>query len=165
MSSFRASRQRNSLTSKGDRAGWQIWIRWRIGLAIGFFAILAIDIGLRLITYRQLCKYLLILSPQPDLLRVDIKRAYDFGRLINQAGIGLPWATCLRRSLATWWLMRWSGIPSEIRIGVKLIPGDNSSHSWVEHHGEVINDAANIADFYPVNFSDLLEPEKVVRLR
>jgi hypothetical protein len=165
MSSFKALRQQNSLTFKNDRARWQIWIRWRIGLVIGFFAILIVDFGLRLFTYRQLCRFLLVVSPQPNPLYADIKRASDFGRLVNQAGIWLPWATCLRRSLATWWLMRWSGIPSEIRIGVKLMPGDNSSHSWVEHHGEVINDAPNIADFYPVNFSDLLEPEKVVRLR
>jgi hypothetical protein len=148
---------------KSPRNAPPVSIQWRFGLIAAFFLLFVIDASLRLISYKRLCRWLIALSPHPDPARYDLERAYAYGRLVNQAASVIPWITCLRRSLATWWLMRWAHLPSDVCIGVKLVQDDNTSHSWVEHHGEVINDASNIAIFYPINFSDVLDPERIIQ--
>jgi len=44
-------------------------------------------------------------------------------------------ATCLRRSLLIWWLLRREGIESALRIGVRHEAGTLQAHAWVEHEG------------------------------
>jgi hypothetical protein len=138
-------------------------LRWRVGLFVAGGLLMLIDLGLRLIGYRRLCRLLLASSPTPVSSRLAPAEAQAFGRLVNNAALMLPSITCLRRSLATWWLMRWGGLPAQVCIGVRL--GDNlASHSWVEHHGQVINDRPEISKLYPVQFSDELDPSQVIRL-
>ncbi len=67
--------------------------------------------------------------------------ARETGKLVNIAArhtIGSP--TCLSRSLVLQWLLRMRGIPSQLRIGVRLSDGTLTAHAWVECGGEVIND-------------------------
>lgn len=51
----------------------------------------------------------------------------------------LPWGTCLRRSLALWWLLRRRGIDSEIHFGARL-EGGIEAHAWLELEGRALTD-------------------------
>jgi hypothetical protein len=44
-------------------------------------------------------------------------------------------ATCLRQSLALWWLLQRRGIDTQLRIGVRKEGGALQAHAWVEHEG------------------------------
>lgn len=130
-------------------------------LAVGFLLRL-VDLGLRLTTYRRISQLLLRLSPTPDPELVDPKRAIYLARKVNQTAYRFPFkATCLRRSLVLWWLLRWFGIPSQIRFGMNLKDG----HAWVEHHQRVVNDAANIRTRYTFSYADELSPETMSQLQ
>ena len=50
------------------------------------------------------------------------------------------WATCLRKSLALWFLLRRQGIQTELQIGTSFDEGDFQAHAWVEYQGYVVGD-------------------------
>ena len=53
-------------------------------------------------------------------------------RIVRGASrLGSPQATCLRRSLVLWWLLKRRGVASEIRIGAYNRDGFKA-HAWVE---------------------------------
>jgi type IV secretory pathway component VirB8 len=52
-------------------------------------------------------------------------------------------ATCLRRSLVLWYLLRREGIDSDLRLGVRKKGGMVFGNAWVEIDGTVINDDAD----------------------
>jgi hypothetical protein len=57
-------------------------------------------------------------------------------RLVGIAARHRPYrATCLRQSLALWWLLRRRGISTELRIGVRMDSGALRAHAWVEFCG------------------------------
>jgi hypothetical protein len=61
-----------------------------------------------------------------------------------------PWpANCLQRSVVLWLMLRWQGLPGEVRIGVRRPPPGAADrrpafHAWVEQDGTVLNDAPDI---------------------
>lgn len=57
-------------------------------------------------------------------------------------------ATCLRRSLVLWWLLRRRGIAASLRIGAHIEMGAFSAHAWVEFQDEVINDVPDVRERY-----------------
>lgn len=57
-------------------------------------------------------------------------------------------ATCLRQSLALWWLLRRRGFPAALRIGVGRRAQELRAHAWVELRGHVVNDHPAVADDY-----------------
>jgi hypothetical protein len=57
---------------------------------------------------------------------------------------GIYKATCLRRSLLTWWLLRREGIASDICLGVRTHGSILEAHAWVEYEGTVLNDRADV---------------------
>jgi hypothetical protein len=80
------------------------------------------------------------------------------GRVINfSAGRAGMDDTCLRRSLAAWWTLRWMKIQSEIRIGVRFTADRPDIHAWVEHCGQPVNDVSWIATLYPLAHDGDLE--------
>ena len=64
-------------------------------------------------------------------------------------GRGPVRATCLRRSLLLWWLLRRDGIETVLRVGVNRENGTLNAHAWVEYLGRPVNDAADIALRFP----------------
>ncbi|NJM19865.1 MAG: lasso peptide biosynthesis B2 protein [Richelia sp. SM1_7_0] len=48
------------------------------------------------------------------------------------------WATCLRKSLALWFLLSRQGIATELQIGTRLDRGEFQAHAWVEYQGYVV---------------------------
>ena len=81
--------------------------------------------------------------------------AVRLGQLLDIASRHGPYAaTCLRKSLALWWLLRRRGLSAELRIGVAKVDAQMQAHAWVELAGRVINDRATVADDYAV-YEDL----------
>jgi hypothetical protein len=75
--------------------------------------------------------------------------AQRLARLVGIAANHGPYrATCLRQSLALWWLLRRRGIPAELRIGVRKQQGELQAHAWVEHQGQALNDGQGVSKTY-----------------
>lgn len=82
---------------------------------------------------------------QEELLR----EAQRTARMVDAAAHYVPYdATCLRRSLVLWWLLRRRGIDSRLRIGVRKEADGILAHAWVECQERVLNDAADISQLY-----------------
>ena len=81
------------------------------------------------------------------------------GTLVNIAANYAPGTvTCLTRSMVLVWLLRRRGVPSQLRIGVRLVQGALEAHAWVECAGLPINDRPDVREqFAP--FSRAVSPE------
>lgn len=130
----------------------------RVGIAV---LLLLLHAGLTRTSYRRMSKLLIVLSPQPDSTRQDLNRAARLALLVN--GVARHpdiQASCLRRTLLAWWLLRWLRLPSDVRIGINSSAG----HAWLEHHGTIINDRSDVALHYPIIYTEELTPEKMAKL-
>ena len=65
------------------------------------------------------------------------------------AGRGPVRASCLRRSLLLWFLLRRDGVETILRVGVSREGGTLHAHAWVEYRGRPLNDADDIAARFP----------------
>lgn len=85
--------------------------------------------------------------------------------LVERAARNVPWpATCLRRSLVLWALLRREGVQAVIRLGVRKAEGSHAAHAWVELQGVVLNDRPDVAQTFPAAFeAHGREPARVVR--
>jgi hypothetical protein len=76
-------------------------------------------------------------SPKPAL-----PTAQSVARMVSVAANYGPYrANCLKRSLATWWLLQRRGIAAELNIGVAKDAGELNAHAWVEYMGSVLVEA------------------------
>lgn len=91
------------------------------------------------------------------------ERARSVARVVAiAAGRGPIRATCLRRSLLLWWLLRRDGIATVVRVGVNRESGTLNAHAWVEYLGRPVNDADDIALRFPAFDQDFAaSPERV----
>ncbi len=135
-------------------------LRSRLILFSCVLLLLVIDLGLRLTSYRRMCRWLLTLSPSPDPTVANREKAVVMARVVNRAAVVFS-ASCLRRSLLVWWLLRWQRIPSDIQVGFSR----ESGHAWVEHHGYVINDRQDIATGYQITYDTDFTPERIAQIR
>lgn len=141
-----------------DRARRRTTLKRRTFYAVALVLLKAIDISLRVLGYRRTCRCLLFCSPRPDPAITDFPRTIATARHVHRiVAHRLGNTPCLRRSLLLWWILRWRRIPSDLRIGVNRDGG----HAWVEHHGQVVNDWADVAERYSVIYTDRLSPEGV----
>ena len=67
---------------------------------------------------------------------------------VRAVGETLPWATCLPRSVALWWLLARRGIDTEIQFGVRRGDEDFTAHAWVEWHDQTVSDAIDPREVY-----------------
>ena len=89
------------------------------------------------------------LSPAPHPVREGRDRAVRTARLVWVADRRVPGSrTCLSRSLALWYLLRWQRVDSDLRIGVRAGAGPLDAHAWVEHQGHPLNDDEGVAARY-----------------
>lgn len=58
------------------------------------------------------------------------------------------WATCLRKSLVLWYLLRLQGIAAQLQIGTRLDGGEFQAHAWVEYQGYVVGDRQEVQQYY-----------------
>jgi Transglutaminase-like superfamily len=71
-----------------------------------------------------------------------IRRAAEAVNLAARRG-PFPF-TCLTRSMLLHWFLRRGGVPSELRLGVRIEQGAFSAHAWVECSGVPVNDDLDI---------------------
>jgi hypothetical protein len=118
--------------------------------------LLIIHFGLSLLGYSRLRG---VLERRPPKKPIDqevsesqiIQHGQAIGRIVSIAAkYGFYEAGCLRRSLLVWWFLRREGIQSEICFGVQMRDRKLVAHAWVEHHGVVLNDSANVYECYRV---------------
>ncbi|WP_414623445.1 lasso peptide biosynthesis B2 protein [Calothrix sp. CCY 0018] len=64
------------------------------------------------------------------------------------------WATCLRKSLALWFLLQRSRIVTELQIGTRFNAGEFQAHAWVEYQGYVVGDRQFVKQHF-VSFENL----------
>lgn len=57
---------------------------------------------------------------------------------------------CLQRSVTLWWMLRRSGIDSEVRIGTRWVQGEFQAHAWVETGSAIINESDAVREQYTV---------------
>jgi hypothetical protein len=113
----------------------------RLLLARSLVAVPWIVVGLRLFGFQRMKSALERRSPAAGPAAVPRRedataRAKTVARIAGiAAGRGPVRATCLRRSLLIWWLLRREGIDAKIRIGVRRDGGELFAHAWVEHRG------------------------------
>ena len=75
--------------------------------------------------------------------------AQSVARMVSAAANhGLYRANCLKRSLATWWLLQRRGIRAELNIGVNKDDGDFSAHAWVSYMGNTLVEAGDVTERY-----------------
>ena len=50
----------------------------------------------------------------------------------------VPWATCLTQAICAKLLLRWSGLQSDLCLGVASVNGTLRAHAWLEREGRTI---------------------------
>jgi hypothetical protein len=120
-----------------------------------------IGLCLRAVGFQRTYGYLdRLTGTEPGKMNGDraagIQRAADSVlRAANHLPLYRP--TCLPLSLMLWYLLRGRGVPAELRIGVRKTNGVFTAHAWVEHAGQVVNDAPDVAQRYvPVDLPESL---------
>ena len=77
-------------------------------------------------------------------------------RMVSAAGRhGLGRPNCLKQSLVLCCLLRRSGIPAVLRIGVRKDSARIQAHAWVEYAGTVLNDVDEVHQHYAAFDRDL----------
>ena len=80
-------------------------------------------------------------------------------RMVKAAAhYGVVRPTCLTESLALWCLLREEGVPSQLRIGVRILAEKFEAHAWVEHQGAALNQSEEVHPHYAAfdrGFADL----------
>lgn len=138
------------------RRAWLRWqqltVRQRFTLLEAMALMPLVGILLRLFRYHAVLSFLEKLIPlQKVHSRPSMAQARRLGELANIAAFrGAYKATCLRRSLVLWCMLRRRGVDSQVRIGVRLENGEFASHAWVERQGIVLNDAQEVGSWYTV---------------
>jgi hypothetical protein len=90
---------------------------------------------------------------------LDARRA---ARLVEGAASFYPLrATCLKKSLVLYRILRRRGVPAELRLGVRKAEGDFTAHAWVESRGDILL-GGGIAHLYSC-FPTLLADARLTR--
>jgi len=121
-------------------------------LALSLLATPVVSSSLALFGYRRTLAALSRWTqphPRPFADESDrLSRATSAARIVTiAAGSGPVRATCLRRSLLLWWLLRREGIETVVKVGVQRgVGGALDAHAWVEYRGRPLNDTDDVAE-------------------
>lgn len=118
-------------------------------MALNLLMLPVIALLLKAVGFRRLQRVLVWLSPAKSASVESINEPRRVAEIVDSAARnGLFGANCLTRSLTLWWLLRRQGIASELRFGVRKVDGEFQAHAWLEHCGQVLNDAEDVAVSY-----------------
>jgi hypothetical protein len=125
--------------------------RWLLAQALVLLPLTAL--ALWVVGFRRWQSALARLTPRGTGPKGDeavlIAEGRAAARLVDAAARHGPYrATCLRRSLVLWWLLRRRGTACDLRIGVRKEAGQLQAHAWVEYRGVVLNDWADVSGRY-----------------
>ncbi len=109
-------------------------LSWR---ALGFLALVAVDLGLLVFRFRRL--YSLLERRRWAARRADPVTLATICWAVDRAAAGyFKRAWCLQRSVACVLLLRGRGFPARLVLGVRTFPFE--AHAWAEVEGTVVND-------------------------
>ena len=139
------------------RYALQRWMELSIGERLTFLQALFLlplaGLLLRFGRYQSVLSALQKVTPLKERRsKVDpMREARRTAELVNAAAWrSLYDATCLRRSLVLWWMLRRRSIDSQLRIGARM-EGDNfAAHAWVEYENTVLNDSPDVGTRYAI---------------
>jgi len=132
------------------------WVLFRAALLLPMM-----HAGLALVGYYRLRRILERLIPQEKAAAQgnDTELLQEARRIAHLASIAArrgPYrATCLRRSLVLWWLLRGQGIPAKLYFGVRKEQQHLEAHAWVEYEGSVLNDQSDTRERFHALGEDL----------
>ena len=109
------------------------------------FLLPVVFVGLRTIGWARMQRFL----DRPSApVRRSVTEARHLAVLVEAVARRGPIRyNCLQRSVVLWRVMRGRGLEAQLRFGVrKEAPGDHRFHAWVEHAGEVLNDAPHVRE-------------------
>jgi hypothetical protein len=145
---------------------WVYYRRKAFTLAL-IMMLALIKVGLHCLGYRNFLCLLCAFSPIPQFAHLSA-HAKLVARLVKRASeLKSPNGanTCLHRSILLWWCLRWMGIKSELKTGIRSSEtGRFIMHAWVEAEGSIINDRLDSVRQYTVLWRTL-EPEKIVNYK
>jgi hypothetical protein len=88
------------------------------------------------------------------------QRAQEIASIVSIAAQhGVYKASCLRRSLLTWWFLRLEEINGQICFGVRMVNQRLEAHAWVEYHGRIVNDSQSVRSTFRV-LEDVIPPTR-----
>ncbi|MBV6623084.1 MAG: lasso peptide biosynthesis B2 protein [Rivularia sp. (in: Bacteria)] len=77
--------------------------------------------------------------------------------MVKTAAKYYKWATCLRKSLALWFLLRRQGIVTELQIGTRFEKEEFQAHAWIEYQGYAVGEPSGVKQYFTsfenLNFS------------
>ena len=120
-------------------------LRRRLFMGAAWLTLVLVRFCLPRLGYRRVYGGMYRCSPVPGD-RINMQRCRANARLVDRAALRRmqPPATCLHRSLALWWLLRFQGLRTQIRIGARRQEAKGwDLHAWVEHEDVIINDDPN----------------------
>ena len=138
---------------------WKSWGRLnRKQKKVFFYSLVYLNIAnflLSFFRYQDLYNFLKNRIPLNERLPQDIAilQAIEMAEVVELAARRrLVNATCLRRSLVLWYLLRREGINSNLRFGIRKAATEIMGHAWVEIEGSVINDDESVTkQFTPMD--------------
>ncbi len=75
---------------------------------------------------------------------IDQAQMQHTAEIVNLAAHFSPWGNCLKRSLVLWLLLRYQGVDTTLRIGVRREQQEFLAHAWIEHRDLVLNDLSDV---------------------
>lgn len=118
--------------------------RWLLLQALTLLPLVALC--LKLSGLQRTYTFLSCLIPQPTC-----SSSFQLQTTANAVQIAAKyytWATCLRKSLVLWFLLRRQGIAAELQIGTRFEQGEFQAHAWVEYQGDVVGDRRSIREYF-----------------
>ena len=150
---------------------WRRFSREERGLIIKAWLLLPVMVlGLRLAGLQRFQQFLRSQTPagsvqNPGITNNDIiilGHSDKIQKMIRIAArYSLVPAKCLPKSLLLWWLLKRSGIESDLRLGVQKDKEKFEAHAWVEYKGTVLNDSPQVNERYTTFNSSLIDISKV----
>ena len=117
---------------------------------VSYILLPLVDISLRFRGVRRTATTLAKRCPQPEPDKIvelsEVRRVVQMVKLAVK--YSPPWASCLRKSLVLWYLLRRKGIETELRIGSRRNEGKFEGHAWIEYQGMVLNDTPNVRQHF-----------------
>lgn len=110
-------------------------------------------LALHLVGLRRTQYFMATLSPRISngslIAQQDLQQGQRVARMVTIASNhSIYGASCLERSLLTCWLLKYYGISTDLRIGVRKDDDDLDAHSWVEISGKVLAEDENNTELY-----------------
>ena len=118
----------------------------------GIVLLTFIDVGLRFLSFGSFVR--LCLNGRLNVKKLNLNKTRGFISQIQEcshlaARLYIRRTRCFERSLVTCILLRSNGVKADLCIGRSIIP-PLEFHAWVEHDGQVVNDAQSIMDRFLV---------------